>query len=238
MNDTFLPRDIQIMVDDLTQDAGQAPTVTRTSPLFFLLELAGDRVALTITWRRSSVGKWKWNNSTLAIDGQQRELAQDYDDFIRIWNTPDKAADPADPPDPAVLPQLTPLPDDTDIPRIIVNIRDTLVRRARNTAETTAYIAATERGYTMVADGPKGHVRLHYTCRNGTWRLDPTLPFQVIDRDGADQTSEFAGDLEAALLALFGVIVPAPTSTPKARGPRAAAVTNSVAVRRSTVIRI
>lgn len=233
----FLPHTIQCMTDRLTADTGQAPTITRTSPLHYHLELANERVTLTITWRRNPAGKWKWKNSTLAIDGKQRAIAKDYDDFIRIWNTPNEADAK---PTPTVLPALTPVPDTEELPSEITAVRDAVTNRTRNTEDATVYIARTDRGYTLVADSSKGHVRIHYvTRRNGnTWWLDPHQPFQVLDEDRVDKTIEFAGDLQAALAHVFGTSVPLPAGSPKAGGPRAAAVSNSVTVRRATVIRV
>jgi hypothetical protein len=237
VTDTYLPTAIQNMVDSLTHDAGQAPSVTRTSPLHYHLELANTRVTLTITWRRSSAGKWKWKDSTLAIDGQQRAIAKSYDDFIRIWGEPDQADIK---PEPAVLPELTPLPDDADLPSVIATTRDAALNRVRDKTDTTLYVARTDRGYTLAAHGPKGHIRVHYSPgrTENTWRLDPAQPFQILDADGIDQTAQFAGDLHAALASILGAPTPEPAGTSKARNHRAAAVSNSVTVRRHSVIRV
>ncbi|MFD9443471.1 hypothetical protein [Streptomyces sp. NPDC060001] len=240
MND-FLPTEIRDFTTRLANDTGSAPTITRATPLHYLLTHANDRVTLTITWRRNPAGKWKWKNSTLSIDNQQRALANSYDDFIRIWNTPDQADQK---PPRTVLPDLVPLPDDADLPSVIATTRDTALRKIRNTEGatlSTLYVAETDHGYTLVADSPKGHIRIHYTQQGHTdygWDVDPKQPFQVLDADGYDKTTQFAGNLRAALTSILGAPIPEASATPKARGPRDAAASNAVTVRRHSVIRV
>jgi hypothetical protein len=237
VTESYLPTEIRRMSDDLTADTGQTPTITRNGPLHYELHHANERVTLTITWRRSPAGKWKWKHSTLAIDGHLRAIAKDYVDFIRIWHAPDEAdAKPA----PTILPTLTPVDDSIELPSLLTVTRDTVLNRTKDVDDFATYIAKTDAGYALVADGPKGHIRIHYAAgrTDQTWRLDPRQPFQVLDAEGIDQTAQFGGDLEAALRAFLDTPTAEPISTPKARGPYAAATTNSVTVRRHSVIRV
>ncbi|MET8682541.1 hypothetical protein ABZW18_34595 [Streptomyces sp. NPDC004647] len=231
--DQYIPAAIAKMADRLEQSTGQQPRITRTSPLHFLLTLTNDRVCLTITWRRDGQGAWKWKHSTLAVDGKDRELARDYDDFIRIWNDPDQADAP---PPVAALPALTPLEDESVLPGVIQRT----LRSVRAAEDAQVTVAASERGYTLQVTGPSSTMRINYVKGGRTdysWGPDPRNPFQVYDAYGVERTEHFSRDLNTALAQILGT-ASAPTVPSQLGNPRSSSVQNSVQVRRHSVIRV
>jgi hypothetical protein len=236
----ILPKPVTTMRRNLCEATGQTAEVRRISPLHYLLVLPSERVELTITWRRNHRGSWKWNSSTLTVDGTSRELARDFDDFVRIWKDPDVLSRPDGR---SEIPALTPVEDETQLPDMVRQALD----RMRNSAErkggegnVRVFAAATDTGYTVQVSGPKGTLHLHYTpCRHspGAWTLAQRDGFRMFDKNGMDSTKKFAGNLMAALADMFG-ISSAPTVPGQTGQARQASVSNSVLVRRHSVIRV
>ncbi|TLS46021.1 hypothetical protein FE633_10720 [Streptomyces montanus] len=238
--EAVLPKPVAAMRDDLLEATGQTADIRRTSPLHYLLRLASERVELTVTWRRNHRGTWKWSTSTLTVDGTPRELARDFDDFVRIWNDPDVLSRPGGR---SELPELTPVSDETQLPdrvrQTLDNTRDT-ARRKDTDSNINAFAAATDSGYTIQLSGPKGTLHIHYTPSRrtpGSWALAPRHPFRMYDTNGMDRTSKFGGDLSTAMADMFGLSA-APAVPGQTGHTRQASVTNSVQVRRHTVIRV
>lgn len=203
-----LPKRIAAMRHDLREATGQTADIRRTSPLHYLLVLTSERVELTITWRRNHRGSWKWNNSTLTVDGTARELARDFDDFVHIWKDPDVLSRPGGR---SEIPALTPVEDETQLPGTVRQALDRMRKSAERKAadaNVRAIAAATDTGYTIEVTGPKGTLHLHYTpFRDSadTWVLDRRGGLRMFDVNGMDRTKKFAGNLMAALADMFGL---------------------------------
>ncbi|MGC5263911.1 hypothetical protein ACPXCO_23110 [Streptomyces cyaneofuscatus] len=237
---TILPTQVTTMRHDLWEATGQTADIQRTSPLHYLLLLTSERVELTITWRRNYRGSWKWNNSTLTVDGTPREIARDFEDFVRIWKDPDVLYRPGGR---SEIPALTPVEDETQLPGGVRKALDRMRRNAERKASdgsVRAIAATTDSGYTIELAGPKGTLHLHYTpCRRlaGAWVLAERGGFQMFDANGMDSTKKFAGNLMAALADMFGLGT-APAVPGQTGHARQTAVNNSVRARRHSVIRV
>jgi len=233
----YIPPAINAMVQRLQQATGHTPTVTQPCSTVRHLELSNDRVTLTIDYRRNSRGKWCWIDSKLYIDGRERPKAQGFDDFVRIWGDPDGTNTPQA--EPVTLPEVTPLPDDTELPAAIEHLRSII--RGSQADDDRNYIGQTDDGYTLVLQGTKGTAHLYFT-RTGkgefSYGLDPQTPFRFVDHDGIERTDECNGQLEVLLEMFLGASRVVPGPTPSIGRPRQAAAVNSVTVRRSTVIRV
>ncbi|MFE7332309.1 hypothetical protein ACFU8W_47155 [Streptomyces sp. NPDC057565] len=235
----ILPKPVATMRDDLLEATGQTAEVHRTSPLHYVLRLASERVDLTITWRRHHSGAWRWNTSTLTVDGTPWELARDFDDFVCIWNDPEVLSRPGSR---SEIPELTPVSDEAQLPDVVRRALDNMreaVRR-KGTGSVNAFAAATESGYTVQISGPKGTLHLHYTPSRrspGTWTLAPSHAFRMYDTNGMDCTSKFGGNLMTVMADMFGLSA-APAVPGQTGHARQASVNNSVQVRRHTVIRV
>ncbi|WP_327309705.1 hypothetical protein OG730_42455 (plasmid) [Streptomyces sp. NBC_01298] len=236
----FLPKQIAELRNRLKNETRQSADIHRTSPQHYRLALASERVALTVTWRRNHRGAWKWNHSTLTVDGTPRELARDFKDFMHIWNDPDVLSRPGGR---SEVPTLTPINDETQLPHAVRQILD----RIRNAAERKTdngtidvLAAATDAGYTIQVTGPKGTVHMHYVpCRHtpGSWTLAARHAFQIYDTNGMERTKRFAGSLAAALADMFGINA-APAVPLRTGHERQASKSNAVLVRRHSVIRV
>ncbi|MFE9252839.1 hypothetical protein [Streptomyces sp. NPDC007088] len=236
----ILPHWITALRDELREATGQNADVRRTSPLHYLLVLTSERVELTITWRRNYRGFWKWNNSTLTVDGTPRELARDFDDFVHIWKDPDVLSRPDGR---SEIPALTPVEDETQLPDTVRQPLDRMRKSAQRKAgegNVRAFAAATDTGYTIQLAGPKGTLHLHYRpARRAyeSWVLAPRNGFAMFDLNGMDSTKKFAGNLMVALADMFGISA-APDVPGQTGHARQATVSNSVRARRHAVIRV
>ncbi|MCQ1580396.1 hypothetical protein [Streptomyces parvus] len=234
------PTQVTTVRHDLWEATGQDAYVERTSPLHYLLILTSERVELTITWRRNYRGDWKWNNSTLTVDGMPRELARDLDDFVHIWKDPDVLSRPGGR---SEIPALAPVDDETQLPSIVRQTLDRMRKNAERKASdgsVRAIAAATGTGYTIEVAGPKGTLHLHYRPSQrfaGVWALAERDGFRMFDANGMDRTKKFAGNLMAALADVFGLGT-APAVPGQTGHARQTAVNNSVRVRRHSVIRV
>ncbi|MEU9420972.1 hypothetical protein [Streptomyces sp. NPDC048272] len=232
-----LPTLVATMRKDLEASTGQTPGVRRTSPLYYQLRLTSERVDLTITWRRRHNGSWKRNTSTLTVDGIERPPARGLDDFTRIWNDPDVFTRPNGR---SEVPELRPVSDEAELPDVVRGILDKLRSAPRVNGNIETLAAATDDGYTVELTGPKGTLHLHFVRTRGaadSWGLPSRRAFRIFDTDGTDTTSKFAGDLKAAMKAMFGLDA-APAVPGQTGHARQARVTNSVQVRSHAVIRV
>ncbi|MFH0245961.1 hypothetical protein ACGRHY_26900 [Streptomyces sp. HK10] len=237
---TILPAQVTTARNELREATGQTAEIQRTSPLHYRLVLTSERVELTLTWRRNYRGSWKWNNSTLTVDGTARELARDLDDFTRIWKDPDVLSRPGAR---SEVPSLTPVADEAQLPGMVRRSLDRMrshAERKANDGSVQVIAAATDTGYTIELASPRGTLHLRYAPRRrpaGAWDLDERNGFQVFDANGMDTTKKFAGNLMAALADLFGLGA-APAVPGQTGQARQASVNNSVRVRRHSVIRV
>ncbi|MEU5242228.1 hypothetical protein ACH4UR_37230 [Streptomyces lydicus] len=238
--DAVLPTPIATMREELLEATKQIAEIRRTTPLHYELRLASERVDLTIIWRRHYSGAWRWNTSTLTVDGTPRERARDFDDFVRIWTDPDVLSRPNGR---SEIPDLTPMSDETQLPDMVRRALDTMrdsARRKGTDSTINAFAAATDSGYTIQMSGPKGTLHLNFKPARRSpesWTLAPRHAFQVFDANGMDCTSKFRGNLMSAMTDMFGFSA-VPAARGKAGHARQASVTNSVQVRRHTVIRV
>ncbi|MFJ5952627.1 hypothetical protein [Streptomyces noursei] len=237
---TILPTQLTTARHELREATGQTAEVQRTSPLHYLLVLTSKRVELTLTWRRNYRGSWKWNSSTLTVDGTPRELARDLDDFARIWKDPDVLSRPGGR---SEVPALTPVADEAQLPSMVRRSLDRMRSHAeRKTSDGSVQIiaAATGTGYTIELAGLRGTIHLRYAPRRrpaGAWDLDERNGFRAFDANGMDATKKFAGNVMAALADLFGLGA-APAVPGQTGQARQASVNNSVRARRHSVIRV
>lgn len=237
---TILPTQVTTARHELREATGQTAEIQRTSPLHYLLVLTSERVELTLTWRRNYRGSWKWNSSTLTVDGTPRDLARDLDDFARIWKDPDVLSRPGGR---SEVPALTPVADEAQLPGMVRQSLDRMRSHAERKASdgSVQVIAAeTDTGYTIELASPRGTLHLRYAPRRrpaGAWDLDKRNGFRMFDANGMDATKKFAGNVMAALADLFGLGA-APAVPGQTGQARQASVNNSVRVRRHSVIRV
>lgn len=79
-----VPRVAEKMAARLHRATGTQPVITAVDGALWQLVLENERVRLTIDYR-GRLGKVKWAGSALTVNGKQRPLARDFDDFVRIW---------------------------------------------------------------------------------------------------------------------------------------------------------
>jgi hypothetical protein len=79
------PKIVRRMCDDLEEATGVRPETTWIDTRHIRLTHANDRVHMVINYVRGGAGKFKHGSSTLAVDGRQRDLAEDFDDYVQIF---------------------------------------------------------------------------------------------------------------------------------------------------------
>lgn len=86
------PKIVRRMCDDLEEATGVRPEATWVNTKHIRLTHANDRVHMVINYVRGGGGRFKHGSSTLSVDGQERDLAEDFDDYVQIFTRPEGAA--------------------------------------------------------------------------------------------------------------------------------------------------
>lgn len=226
--DIIVPALVRGFVEEIEEHNPDHETVV-SMPLsgrWRLLFEAG-RVHLTVDFRMSA-GSWKvrWAASELLVDGKPHEYVADGKALAAL------VADPDGQPEPWPMPEPTPI---EEAPLLVARFFSDLTRRG---GEDGIILGRQEDGSWMVGiDHEHGSIRLLFVQHQDEWKL-PGHGLQLII-DGVDCTHRAAGDIEKAL-EMLTESRPRPEQ-PKKTGHDHTTVgskANSVAVRRSTVIRV
>lgn len=222
------------MSAQLLEATGQQPVVVFVGNGRWRLTLAGPRVRVTVDFQGGLGKKARWAASELFVDGRQRPIAKDLDDFVRIWNNPDGEAEV----------QLAAVPAGGDIASAPQAVRSCHAQLAAALADRTDVKVEVEAGFdrgrwTLGITLPFGGLRMFYIRGRygGPWTPDPHQPLQIV-ANGKDLTEEAAGDLAAALaLLLTKPDGGAPPSAGKIAGKAGTTRQRGVEVRNQVVIR-
>lgn len=220
----LVPPTVQAQADILRQGLQRDVDTTRVNKHTWRISAATDRVRVVTDYKLTQGGRVKWLNSTLEVDGQRRPLASNIKELAHIFNNPDEAPVARLPP----MPEATP---ESEAPPLTRHQYKVLLDKLGHRID----IQLGRRGQQWViglGDGPTG-LRMHcQRSSGGTWQM--TLQVVV---NGEDRTEEAGNDLSKAIALLAGILPEAPTDQPPIDKPAAATVTNSVLVRRTTVMR-
>lgn len=225
---TWMPADVRTWYDNIEYGTGQTPRVERIGDRRFRLTARNERVVMTLDLKMTGPGRWVWATSTLTVDGQRRQLAENAAAFYRLFRNPDVGGKL--PVDPADEEPFEPYPLD-DPPAIAVQNLvgqmttrlaqlDATVEAGRLADGTPLVVVTLPRGYLRVKVGAKLHMRA------------------VID--GYDVTASAGESIEGALRVLLDAhdpAKPAPSAPGRARRASGAQRNTSVEVRRQSVIR-
>jgi len=231
MDSIAAPRAAAMMAAELHKATGHRPSVAYLGAARWQLQLSNDRVELTIDYQGGSGKRAKWAGSTLKVDGERRELARDFDDFVRIFADPDGRD----------VTGLDPVPDDGNITGAPPIVQDQYRQLAGQIGEL-ATVEAGQAGRRWIIGvtfaGREAGLRMFFTRarHGGLWTPDPRRYLQVVV-DGQDISGQVGKDLDQALARLMPRPgEPAPSAGP-VTAPADRARQNSVEVRKATVIR-
>lgn len=232
----FVPTIVREMSSDLLQATGEQPDVEQLSTGRWRITLANERVRLTIDYRNNGRGKFVWAASTLSVDGKARPLAKNFPDFVRIFRDPDQGEGD----ELAELPPMPPLRDPSTAP---AEVQATYGLLAAKFAPAGIDVAVGFDGRQWVIGiGERDNGLRCYYVRYGKrrWANSPTTPLQLVAK-GKDMTAEASGALGKAIALLAEGMATPTTEAPPSSGAvgkaASGARTNSVEVRRATVIR-
>jgi hypothetical protein len=236
------------MVEELRDATGHTAEVTRLDDRRWRLTLASDRVHMTYDFKISGSGARTRcipaGRSTLTVDGQRQPLAESFDHFVRIFRNPDSAGARLEPP-PMSVP-IEPAPEGK-IPTEIRSYHRIVTERLGGQLSETLGEIEVQVGtvgpdhWAIGVQFPRGTLRMNFRAchRDGHGNhveIDRSRPIQLL-LDGRDLTEALDGSLDRAF-ALMSRPAGEPTpGGPAIAGPASAARSNSVEVRRATVIR-
>ncbi len=234
---------VQRFADQLAEDTGHRMVIERVTSREWRVVADNGRVRMTIDYRMAGRGRVIHAGSTLAIDGQRRGLAKDYDDFIRIFGDPDNADTPpprdlTDPSDIGAIVQVA------DCPEVIRRMAQ--MAGEKMPGEPTIRVGRTLDRWILAIDGEKFQLRLNYRGgRLDTGRPHKATPVVPVRRDhiqlwvgGEDYTEQVGGRFEKVLELLMGTPRADNQTGPAIKGERRAAVpTTGVTVRNTVVMR-
>lgn len=240
MDNLFIPKHMQELVDELSELTGQAPVVERLDPRKWRLTMANDRVRMWKDYKLSSGGRAVQAGTALYIDGEQVEHCEGPQHFARIFTSDDPlqtlragahldpvpATDPIEPVDPDTAPPMV----HTAYHRLQQDLPDTAVVTVGQ--GNSSYWSVTA----VLGDDGQNLIRVNFYAGR-TVQLSKSTPIQLV-AGGVDRTAEVEGRMDRALAMLLGQPGEQHAVAPPIRGAAPAARTNSVAVRKSTVIRV
>ncbi len=231
MSEEFVPKIVTEWIDRIQEATGYGSTVERINDRKWRLTTEGGRVRLTIDFVNPGSGKVRRRGSTLAVDGVQRELAEDFDHLVQIFKDPDGDGQSAEgsrsPESPEVL-EMPPWRSPDEAPLAVRASYDSLVRAAGDAAE----IGERDGRWMVGLRRDDRVIRLVFTRVKKMWGLDR---LQLI-LDGVDRSQEARGDLAKALMLMNGES-PSISGEKVIGTPSASARSNAVETRRATVIR-
>lgn len=261
----WIPRQVQHMMDHLLEHTG-TPAVLTAQPGRWHLEHSNERIRLTCTYTRRTTGRKLRYSSSLYQDGQRREKVDGIESYARLFKDPDIAHPNRTPG--KQLPPVMPLTDDAEPPALVTTIVESARKArtvmeveyghaVRSTRETYADgmmyrvpVGESEEDYTAdpelytvrITKPNRDQVQINIgpTGRGGHYAIDDMA---AVDADGGDMLSKLAQvDIYEVLESILGFRLPGANTGPGQHDARtkntSGAVTNSVAVRKSTVIRV
>jgi hypothetical protein len=226
----YLPPSVKIVLDELLRLTGQAPQLHRVNKRLWRITQANSRVVMTADLRQDSQGRIHWADSTLKVDGKNWPLAQSIEHFAQIFNDPSHSHEPI---------PIEPMPPERPISEAPLVVQHQYRQLAGKVGSHVALkLGKRGREWVIGLETAKNSLQLSYQqARGKVWALAGRRPIQAII-DGVDQSRAVEGSLEEALRLLSGAESSESPNTPRTTGATAAAAkTNSVAVRRATVIR-
>ncbi len=230
--DVYAPRFVHEYAARVLDITGETPVVERVGTSRWRLTVSNDRVRGTLDFKMSSGGRCVWAASTLFVDGERQEVAEDLDHFARLYRDPDRELHNRQP-DPIPLSEPIAVREVSDAPRKVRASYRLLTARADGA--TVQVGTGGPRYWTVQLETGAAVLRLNYLLdEDGLCGSKPRIQLVV---DGEDLSQQIEGSLDRAL-ALMQRPDGVPGQTPLPIGGTAdAARTNSVEVRQSTVMR-
>jgi hypothetical protein len=224
----------------LLDNTGVEATVERNGYGRMLLTHLGERTKMTIQFRLNS-RKWQWEKSCLWIDGERAPLASGWDMYTSIYQDPDNGRHTFTPKGAkkAKIPESRPV-DEQYLPLAVT--KELRGLRATSEKETTTIVptvvSSANQYLITVTDTETGQKFVFvFGHQQGDWALVDLI---LVNAKGYDVTN-YVGEagIDSFLHQLLGVAGRASQVTYNPLGSvQAAATTNSVNVRKSTVRRV
>lgn len=215
------------------------PVVERNGYGKMLLTHLGERTKMTIQFRLDG-RKWRWERSFLWIDGERQPLAAGWDMYISIYKDPDNGRRNHVPEGAkkAKIPASQPV-DEQYLPTAVASSLKNARKAAGPDSTVTPTIVSSVNQYLMtVANQDSGETVVIVFEHNGSmWYVADLM---VINPAGYDVSFMVDPDQFDTVIArvLGSANAQDASSFVPAGGPSAAAVSNSVNVRKSTVFRV
>ncbi|GAA2666751.1 hypothetical protein GCM10010400_29280 [Streptomyces aculeolatus] len=228
----FVPTLIHDDIEWLTEHTDIEPRIERPTKQTLRVIHEGKRLRLELNYRRNYEGRWRLCVSPLFQDGEQREKANGWEDYARIFNRIEHGKKPE-------LLELDPLPPEHKLP---LSVRKDLAVFRDGMREHGGDVTVGLHGlrYVICYSAPNGARWYQHHVRRGA--IYTSHMSQIYSSDGNDITREvIEGTAQAEfkkLAARFvGNQMPSKMSSPS-RTPESFGASNSVAARKHSVIRV
>lgn len=230
----YAPPKVREMCADLTRDTGVAPTVELlTGSRRWRVALTSDTVRMTIDFKLTDGGRCVWGSSQLYVGGQRRELAANYQAFVRLFTGGQEHLDQV-----SALEMLDeagelPMPAEADprlAPKPVRTMHQGLVSQFAGRSGMRIRLGRDGEHWVVGADNGRASFRIAYTVR-GTHSAGVML---VVD--GEDLSGLATANMQEAIARAFKARPDTPSTSPIS-GASDTTRQNSVETRRATVIR-
>ena len=246
----YLPEAVRQEIVELWEATGAMPSLEALDGRTWRLSLENDRVRMTMDLRRNASRNIRIHDTTLTVDGTEREPVYGVYEFANIFLDPPEGPPPPEPGQPRPLPPDRPA---DQAPPVVASLFLQLTRawsrlpsvgydgRPRDPVKISIGFARGRWVVALQGTGRRGPFFIYMSWERdfrGLW-LPIADGFQVIV-GGEDRTEEADGDVAKALQMAIGFRPPTGHggSTGRAASAQAAARTNSVEVRRASVMRV
>ncbi len=227
----YRPPAVQFALDEIWEVTGYQAQAEQLTNGRWRVTLDTGRIHVTYDQKQTRSGRFVQCGSTLTIDGQSREIADDIYELARIIRDPDGLAPPE-------LMELPPMPVERPIgeaPARIQGLYKTIIEHIGREAPGEDFdLRIGRRGgrWTIGLDQGRTALRLIF----GRGPSDKPLRIELVI-NGVDHSAEIGNSIEEAM-AHFGTDDEDTTGPPQTIGqPKSGARSNAVETRKSTVIR-
>jgi hypothetical protein len=228
---------VQREADTMARATGIRPVITHADRAAIRLTHVNGRLRIEVVFRRSSSG-WKRSEYQLFQDDERRATPESWSEYAALLERL-----PSDAAGPAVLPDLTPLDEQTTLPAEILRLLGQCQKRLRGREDASVSVGRDSKGrYVLAIGGPKACMHMTFETQRRHGRkcaaIAPTNSIRVVTAEGKDLTEEIQGKLNKALARLLSESPGGAGTTEAGTGSAQGAQGGGPSDRKGTVLRL
>lgn len=228
----YTPPEIQRFMDWLEKETGVAPTVERIVARMgstWKVTHANERVTYVRDYYAARKG-FRTSENALFLNGERIPLRSSSEEYFKLFSGVEPEPDQTKR---AQVPEIDVIDSDTWRPAAVEATFHTLRRKLPGVV-----VGRLKDQYVVQASGSRGTVQMYFVKVGNHWASDPREPLLLVSSEGEDLTWAAEGQIDKIFSLMTGDESEAtPASIPIARPRSTPGVSNSVQVRKTTVIR-